>query len=136
MQECVFCAIVGGKISSVKVFENDDILAFLDITPDTPGHTLVIPKQHAENIFDINEKVLQKIVSVAKIIALKMKESLGAKGVHLANNNGTHASQIVPHFHVHIIPRYENDGLQMYGHRNHDKKASVEDLQVIAEKLR
>lgn len=132
--DCLFCKIAHGEISSAKIYEDDTVVAFLDIIPNTPGHTLVIPKKHFENVFDIDDITLEKVFVTGKKIAHQVTEKLGAMGVHLANNNGFHASQVVPHFHLHIIPRYENDGLTMYGPR-HDKKAEPEALNLIAQKL-
>ena len=133
---CIFCKIVSGEISTVKVFEDDDTLAFLDVNPDTEGHCLVIPKKHFETIFDIDGEILKKVMATLKTVALKIKDSLGAEGMHIANNNGILGGQIVSHFHMHIIPRYENDGLIMYGPRpKKDEKISLEELQKIAEKI-
>lgn len=133
--DCVFCKIAAGEIPSVKIWEDQEVFAFLDATPNTPGHTLVVPKTHFENVFDIDEAMLQKVVAAGKKIAINMKEKLGAVGVNLANNNGKHAHQAVFHFHLHVIPRYENDGLEMYGPRE-NKKPSLDELQKIAEKLK
>jgi len=135
MEDCIFCKIIKGDIDSVKVYEDDEVLAFLDAFPDTEGHSLIVPKQHFENIFDIDSHILQKIVVVGQNLAIKMRQSLGAIGVHLANNNGKGAEQIVHHFHLHVIPRYEDDGLKMYGPRDKSKPAS-EELKKIAEKLK
>jgi histidine triad (HIT) family protein len=136
MEDCVFCRIVSGEIPAAKVYEDDSVLAFLDANPDTPGHTLVVPKQHFENVFDIDESALQKVVAVGKRLAVDMKKNLNAVGINLANNNGKHAHQIVFHFHLHVIPRYENDGLEMYGPRNKEQKPTAEELEIIAEKIK
>ena len=135
MKDCIFCKIVNKEFDSVKVYEDDDVFAFLDIIPNTTGHTLIIPKTHFENIFDIDEVVLQKIMAVGKKLATNMKTSLRALGVNIASNNGKHTGQVVPHFHLHIIPRYENDGLQMYGPRK-DSKPSLIELKEIAKKIK
>jgi histidine triad (HIT) family protein len=113
MNECVFCKIIKGEIPSFKIFENDRIFSFLDINPLTKGHALVISKKHYENIFDIPEDELKEIISIAKKLAGKIKEKLNADGVNLMNASGEVAEQSVPHFHLHIIPRYKNDGLEM-----------------------
>ncbi len=111
MQDCIFCKIVAGEIPSFKVYEDNDVLAFLDIKPATKGHTLVIPKQHFENVFDVSEEALQKVAVVAKKLSAKIKNVLSADGIRLSQSNGKAAGQDVMHFHLHIIPRYENDGL-------------------------
>lgn len=134
--DCVFCKIVAGEIDCAKVYEDSDVLAFLDAAPDTKGHTLVIPKPHVENIFSITEEALKKVITAAKAIALKMKESLKAEGVNINSNHGSVAGQIVPHFHLHVVPRYENDGLAMYGPRQKDKKPSSEELKKVAEQIK
>jgi histidine triad (HIT) family protein len=134
MEDCIFCKIAKGEIPSAKVYEDNDMFAFMDIIPNTKGHLLIIPKEHFENIFTISEDILQKIVVMGKQFAIKMKEVLGATGVNVSSNNGKHAGQVVSHFHLHIIPRYEDDGLQMYGPRVNEA-VSLEELQKIAEKL-
>ena len=113
MEECLFCKIIKGEIQSFKIFENDLVFSFLDINPLTKGHALVIPKKHYENIFDIPEDELKEIISVAKKLAGMIKEKLNADGVNLMNASGEAAEQSVNHFHLHIIPRYKNDGLEM-----------------------
>ena len=107
MQDCIFCKIVKGEISAQKLFEDNDVVAFLDTKPFTKGHCLVIPKVHAENIFDIHEDSLKKVMAAAKNISATMKENPGLVGINLVNNNGLGAGQRVFHFHVHVIPRYE-----------------------------
>ena len=104
MEDCVFCKIIKGDIPSYKIYEDDSVYAFLDINPSSPGHTLVIPKKHSEDIFDIEEDDLKKVIFVSKEIAKKMKD-LGCEGVNIYNNNGAVSGQIVFHFHIHIVPR-------------------------------
>ena len=135
MENCIFCKIAKGEIPCAKVYEDEQVFAFLDVNPNTSGHTLVIPKRHFADLFDIDPGVLQKIVVVGKEIAAKMKKSLGAAGVHLSNNNGADAGQMVMHFHLHVIPRYENDGLQMYGERTLPKPMP-EELSKLARKIK
>ncbi len=111
MQECIFCKIVKSEIASVKIFEDEKVFAFLDANPDTPGHTLVVPKTQFANIFDIDKDTLQAVIVAGKDIAANLRSSLGAIGINMSSNNGKQAGQIVNHFHIHIIPRYEDDGL-------------------------
>ncbi|OGZ68772.1 MAG: hypothetical protein A3D44_02130 [Candidatus Staskawiczbacteria bacterium RIFCSPHIGHO2_02_FULL_42_22] len=132
--DCIFCKIVSGEIDSAKVFEDEHVLAFLDVNPNTRGHCLVIPKIHVEDIFDISEDVLQKVIVVGRALAIKMKDALNADGVHLSNNNGIHAGQIVHHFHLHVIPRYKDDALVMYGPRP-DNSADMEELKKLAKEI-
>ncbi len=107
--DCLFCKIIRGEIPSRKVYEDKDSVAFLDINPANPGHTLVMPKKHAENIFDADDELLGRVIVAAKVISKKIKESLNADGINVIQNNGRHAGQIVNHIHFHIIPRFAND---------------------------
>ena len=111
--DCLFCDIIAGKIPSHKVAEDEHAFAFLDIHPLTKGHCLVIPKKHSEDIFDIPEEDLHAGASMAKSLAEKCKKNLGATAVQLVNASGKDAEQSVFHFHLHVIPRYTNDGLEM-----------------------
>ncbi len=106
---CIFCKIIKGEIPSLKIFENDKVLAFLDIFPANTGHTLIIPKDHAENIFEMKEDTIAEIGKTSKIIANKLKEKLGAKGVSIFQSNGSSAGQEVMHFHMHLVPRNLDD---------------------------
>ena len=134
---CIFCKIVKGEIPCVKIYEDADVLAFLDVFPLTKGHALVIPKQHFENIFDIDEVVLQKVMVAVKHISGKIKDSLKADGIRISQSNGRHAGQVIGHFHVHIIPRYENDGVGMSETTTaHPPKADFEELKKIAGKIK
>lgn len=106
---CIFCEIASGNISCYKVYEDDYTIAFLDLSQATPGHTLVIPKKHFDNILEVDEESLNHVMATVKLISNKLIEKLGAKGVNILNNCGEIAGQSVMHFHVHVIPRYEND---------------------------
>jgi len=109
MEECLFCKIVNNEIPAYKIYEDDLVLAFLDIHPMSKGHTLIIPKKHAKDIFDLDEETLKRISSTAKKIAQKMKDSLAADGVNLYHASGAHAEQTVFHFHLHVVPRKKDD---------------------------
>ncbi|MCK9393783.1 MAG: HIT family protein [Candidatus Paceibacterota bacterium] len=111
MENCIFCKIISGDIPCYKVFENDKIFAFLDISPIAEGHTLIIPKKHFSNIFEIDNDYLQELILVAKELAIKMKLNLGAAGVNIFQSNGIEGEQTVFHFHLHLIPRKDNDGI-------------------------
>ena len=102
--DCIFCKIVKGEIPSYKVYEDDKIMAFLDINPNAPGHTLVIPKEHTLDLFSISNETLFYIMEKTKDIANLIKDKLNADGFTIAQNNGI--AQDVKHFHLHIIPRY------------------------------
>ncbi|MBQ1511947.1 MAG: HIT family protein [Erysipelotrichaceae bacterium] len=128
---CVFCEIIKGNIPSAKVYEDDKTLAILDISQTTKGHTLVLPKQHYENLLEIPaEELAELIVKVQKIAANNVAK-LGAKGFNLLVNTGAVAGQSVPHLHFHIIPRYdENDSIEI------SFKENSFDLQEICDLLK
>ena len=112
--DCIFCKIIAGEIPSYKVYEDDNVFAFLDIAPVNVGHTLVIPKKHYENMEDISEEELCNLARVVKRIGKSIKEGLGVKGYNININNKEVAGQNVPHLHFHIIPREEGDGLKLW----------------------
>ena len=106
---CVFCKIVNGEIPSYKIYETDNVMAFLDISQNTKGHTLVIPKKHIESIFDLDDQTGRDLFEAVIKTTNILKNKLGFKAVNLLNNNGSLAGQVVNHYHIHIIPRYGND---------------------------
>ncbi len=109
---CVFCKIISGEYNSSKIYEDDKVLAILDLSQATFGHTLVMPKAHCENIFDLNEEIAEHLFKVVTKIAKHYKKVIpNLKGINLLNNNGLKAGQTVMHYHMHIIPRYEDDDL-------------------------
>ena len=109
MEDCIFCKIVKGEIPCFKIFENESVLAFLDISNDTEGHTLVIPKNHCENLLDCCENDLFEVIKAVKLISNHYK-NLGYEGINIQNNNGKIAGQSVFHLHFHIIPRKASVG--------------------------
>jgi histidine triad (HIT) family protein len=111
--DCIFCKIVAGELPATKVYEDESTLAFMDIAPWTRGHALVIPRAHARDLGEISEADLAAVAATAKRLALLQKERLGAEGVNLLNAFGAAAWQTVFHFHVHVIPRYAGDGMQL-----------------------
>jgi histidine triad (HIT) family protein len=111
--DCIFCMIVAGELPATKVYEDESTLAFMDIAPWTRGHALVIPRAHAQDLGEISEADLAAVAATAKRLALLQKERLGAEGVNLLNAFGAAAWQTVFHFHVHVIPRYAGDGMQL-----------------------
>lgn len=108
--ECIFCKIANGEIPSKKIYEDDEIMAFLDINPLTPGHTLIVPKEHTLDFQSISIDKLMKIMNVARELSQKIVDKMGAQGYTLIQNNGI--AQDVKHFHLHIIPKYK-DKLEM-----------------------
>ncbi|MBW3002393.1 HIT family protein [Candidatus Woesearchaeota archaeon] len=116
MEDCIFCKIVKGEIPCQKVYEDDKILAFLDIMPVHKGHTLVIPKEHHTDILDMPDDTLAELAKVAKKVSKAVKEATKADGFNIGQNNGAAAGQAVFHFHLHVIPRFNNDGLKTWPH--------------------
>ena len=110
MENCIFCKIAAGEIPSNTIYEDDSFRVILDLGPATKGHALVLPKNHYADLFEIPEDVLADAAKVAKKVAGTMKEKLSCDGLNLVQNNGEAAGQTVMHFHLHIIPRYVNDG--------------------------
>ncbi|GFH40580.1 HIT family protein [Lactococcus insecticola] len=109
MTDCIFCKIVAGEIPSYKIYEDDDVLAFLDITQTTPGHTLVVPKTHVRNVLAMTPEQAGNLFSKIPAIANQLTEKLGASGLNILQNNEAIAGQSVFHAHVHLIPRYDDD---------------------------
>jgi histidine triad (HIT) family protein len=107
---CIFCKIANGEIPSATLFEDEDFRVILDLGPATKGHALILPKNHFANLFEIPEEVEAKAFVLAKKIATKMKKVFACDGVNIVQNNGIAAGQTVFHFHIHLIPRYEQDG--------------------------
>lgn len=113
MSECIFCKIIDGSIPSAKIYEDEHVYAFMDIMPLTKGHTLIIPKNHKENVYDLSEEEASNLFKVVPKIARVLKESFGPVGMNLLNNNGAPAGQSVFHFHLHFIPRFDQtDGFR------------------------
>jgi histidine triad (HIT) family protein len=110
-QDCIFCKIVSGDIPSVKVFENDRVLAFLDIGPISDGHMLVIPKQHCGRLDQASPEMMSDVARQLPILAAAVQKAMQAEGYNVLCNNGEAAGQVVEHMHFHIIPRSANDGV-------------------------
>ena len=111
--DCIFCKIVAGEIPSFKVFEDDATLAFMDINPANEGHALVIPKEHAIDLYAVSDEALTRTAVTAKKVAAAVARTLNPDGLNLVQCNGAAAAQSVMHFHVHVLPRSKNDGLAM-----------------------
>jgi len=129
MDNCVFCKIVRGEIPAAKLYEDDSVLAFLDISPINKGHTLVIPKKHYKNLYDLPEEEFQKVAVVVKRVSGAVKRATGAAGINVLQANEKAAGQEVMHFHVHVIPRFENDGSGFKWPKKEYKKGEMQQLQ-------
>ena len=114
MNDCIFCKIIDGTIPSLKIYEDEHVYAFMDVAPLTKGHTLLVPKQHVKDLFEMPEDVARNLYGVAPKIANAIKDAFDSKGMNTINNNGAFAGQTVFHYHLHFIPRYdETDGLKV-----------------------
>jgi histidine triad (HIT) family protein len=111
--DCIFCKIVAGELPSQRVDEDERTVAFMDISPATRGHALVIPRRHSTDLLEIGAEDLEATITAAARLARRAKERLGADGVNLLNSCGRAAWQTVFHFHIHVIPRYEDDPLRL-----------------------
>lgn len=141
MTDCIFCKIIEGEIPSAKVYEDDKVMAFLDMSQVTPGHTLVIPKKHVENVFDYDSDVSIDLALRLPVIARAIREAYPeSKGLNIVNNNGEVAYQSVFHSHWHLIPRYEKEeGFAMKFTNNqetYDQDEFNRRAELIAEKIR
>ena len=132
MTDCVFCKIIAGEIPAQKVYENDKIFAFLDASPVNQGHTLVVPRAHHEDLLSTPDDVLSDIITRTKKIAAAVMKAVNADGFNTSINTKPAAGQAVFHTHVHIIPRFNNDGLKTWPH----KKLASEEMQKIAEGIK
>lgn len=108
--DCIFCKIVSGEIPSKSIYEDEDFRVILDLQPATRGHALILPKEHADNLYQLSDEVAAKVLVLAKKLATSMTKKLGCDGFNLVQNNGEAAGQTVMHFHMHLIPRYRQDG--------------------------
>ncbi|MCG9129624.1 HIT family protein [Candidatus Poribacteria bacterium] len=130
--ECIFCAIVEGKIPSAKVLEDEHVFAFMDIAPANPGHLLIIPKEHYRNIFDMPAEIGSKIMEAAIPLATAINDALNPDGLNLFQSNEPAAFQSVFHFHLHLIPRWEEDPLRLPWKPS---EGNLEEINTIAEKI-
>lgn len=130
--DCIFCKIIDGDIPSAVIYEDEETFAFLDANPVNMGHALVIPKEHHRNILDTPEPVMCEVMRTAKKLTPAIKNAMDAGGVNVTNNNEPAAGQKVFHYHVHIIPRHEGDGFEMWhgdrGYREGEKQEIVEKI--------
>jgi len=129
-ETCIFCKIVKGEIPCAKIYEDDKVISFLDIAPTGKGHALVVPKEHYETLIDLPEGF--PLLSVIKKVAKAQSAALGSEGFNVVINNQKVAGQVVPHAHVHIIPRQANDGVHF---EMRHKKYAEEEIADVAEKI-
>lgn len=111
--DCIFCKIANGEIPSTTLYEDDDFRVIFDISPASKGHVLILPKEHADNVFDLPEETASKIFVLAKKVAAAVKAALSCDGINILQNNGEAAGQSVFHLHMHVIPRYQGDTVKI-----------------------
>lgn len=132
MEETIFAKIIRREVPADIIYEDDDTLAFLDIAPNNYGHTLVIPKVPSRNLFEISEESWLAVMKTVRTLAPVIKEAVGASGINIAMNNERAANQEVFHSHVHIIPRFEGDGVLSFTTKQYQEGEAAE----VAEKIR
>jgi len=129
---CIFCSIAKKEIAADIVYEDNYTVAFLDIAPNTAGHLLIVPKIHFANLEEVDELMLAYVTKTAKKMGDAVKGGLGVSGYNIIVNNGKVAGQIIDHFHLHLIPRYADDGLVAWGHSEYKPEESA----LIAKKIK
>ena len=134
--DCIFCKIGNGKIPSAKIYENEHVLAFLDIAPVNKGHTLVIPKKHYEMITDMPDDTLKEVSLIVKRITKAVKEGMKCDGINVTMNNGKASGQLVGHAHFHIIPRYSSDGLRHWPQGSYKDGEMIDTCERITKELK
>ena len=128
---CIFCAIAAGEIPSFKIYEDDAVLAYLDINPFSKGHTLVIPKAHSEGLLDTDDGTLAEVLIRVKKVAAHLKVALPCDGFNILQNNGEAAGQTVKHVHFHIVPRYGSEPIVFENH-----EGDMAELKSLADRIR
>ena len=124
--QCVFCKIIAGEIPSATIYEDEDFKVIMDISPAAKGHAILLPKKHFANLYEMDDTIASKVLIVARKVATAMKEELGCAGLNLVQNNGEVAGQTVFHFHMHLIPRNENDSVNVTWKQGSDAKGEAE----------
>ncbi len=130
--DCLFCKIIKKEIPSYTIYEDGEIIAFLDISPVNNGHTLVLPKKHVENLLEMDDKTISSVFIKVRDISRAVMKSMNADGFNIEINNYKAAGQLVDHAHVHIVPRFESDGLKHWP----GKKLGEQEMREIAEKIK
>ncbi len=133
MDECVFCSIVQGKREAALVYQDDEFMVFMDKYPISTGHTLVIPKRHYTTILEMPNDEVSKLFALVHRVAIAILLAVNAQGFSIAQNNGKVAHQVVPHVHVHIVPRFLTDEKGKYASR---RIATLDELKSIADKIK
>ena len=125
---CIFCKLANGEIPTATLYEDEDFRVILDANPASKGHALIIPKEHYANLYELEESLAGKAMILAKKMVAKMTDVLGCDGYNLVQNNGECAGQTVFHFHLHLIPRYKDDGVGLGWKLNELTETDREDI--------
>lgn len=133
--DCLFCKIIKKEIPSEILYEDEDVISFMDIAPVNKGHCLVLPKKHSDNFLDTDEDTLKKVATTVKKVAKAVKKSTGAQGINITTNNGEASGQVIFHLHTHIIPRFDNDGLKTWPKKEYTKGEIKEYAEKIKKEL-
>jgi histidine triad (HIT) family protein len=131
---CIFCEIANGRIPSYTIYEDDNVRAFLDLSQATAGHTLIVPKKHYENLFDLSLSDAKAVAEASKKVADILKDKLNVEAVNLINNSGQLAGQTVMHFHLHVIPRYKTDDIKIEFNDHSPSKEELEKMHSMLTK--
>ena len=129
---CIFCEIIAGRAPSYRVLEDEHALAFLDIRPAAPGHTLVVPRAHARDLWEISEAAHSQVAALVHRVARLLTTALAPEGMNVKHNTGKAAGQDVFHFHVHVVPRWQGDSLNLTWH---SPRASVDELDDVLKRI-
>lgn len=132
-ENCIFCKIANGEIPSKTIYEDNDFRVILDLGPATKGHALILPKEHSANLFELPEETAGKAMKLAKKLGEQMVTNLKADGLNIVQNNGETAGQTVKHFHLHLIPRYKDDGQNILWKPG---EVSADELELIKEQIK
>ncbi|MBN2141655.1 MAG: HIT family protein [Desulfovibrionaceae bacterium] len=127
-QGCVFCRIIAGDIPCAKVLETERVLSFLDIAPVNKGHALVVPKAHHATLWDLPLDLAAELVAAMQKVGRAIMEATGAEGLNVQMNNLEAAGQLVPHAHFHLVPRFSDDGLRLWGQHPYEQEGEIDRL--------
>lgn len=130
--DCIFCKLANGIFATRSIYEDEDFNVILDLSPATKGHALILPKSHADNLYELPDETAGKVFKLAKKLAVEMTDKLGCDGFNIVQNNGTVAGQTVFHFHLHLIPRYKDDNQEINWNPT---EPSAEELDAVKDLL-
>lgn len=129
--DCIFCKIIKKEIPSDIVYEDENFIAFLDINPINKGHVLVVPKKHSANVYEMDDETAKNIFPLIKKLSIAIKKAVNSDGINIGMNNDEAAGQLIMHSHVHIMPRFKEDGLRHWP----GKKLGKDEMQTIKSKI-